>query len=622
MASPTRYQLSYDFTAFQASNPSKPLPADKIEIEFNNLELTTDEIITNLGLIQKSDGTLANGIVKVESLATELTIGLESPTAWANGTVYTVNQTVIESNKLYRCDIAHTSGVFATDLAAGKWVLVANYDVFTSDAEAAKDAAEVAQTAAEAAKDAAEAVYDDFDDRYLGSKASDPSVDNDGDALSAGALYWNTTDNSMKVYTGSSWGDAIGATSLPVFVYTATGGETSVSGADDNGNTLAYAAGKVQVFINGVNETQDVTATNGTSITGITALSASDVVEIYAFTSVAVLEDISTHSLATPVKDDYLLFQDVNDSNLDRRAKIEDVLLVDGVIPQAPSGVVTTADKILFSDDSDSDATKQDTVQGIIDLVPDQSFDSADITGQTDVAIAADDVIVYSDTSDSGNLKKDTVQGIVDLVGSSGGGLLSYDVFTSSGTWNKPVGTNAVKVTVVGGGGGGGGLTGSGATGGTSSFGAHCSATGGVGGGEGRLNAGEMAVGGAGGSGSGGDLNMTGSDGANSWSDGTDALSGNGGSSTHGGGGRGGGNTSGTNDAGDNGNNYGGGGGGSFSTNEGCAGGGGGGTAIEYITSGIGSTETVTVGGGGAGGTGSPSGGAGAGGVVIVESYS
>ena len=64
---------------------------------------------------------------------------------------------------------------------------------------------ETAKTAAEAAKDAALAALDSFDDRYLGSKASDPTLDNDGNALVAGALYYNATDNVMKVYTGSVW---------------------------------------------------------------------------------------------------------------------------------------------------------------------------------------------------------------------------------------------------------------------------------------------------------------------------------------------------------------------------------------------------------------------------------
>lgn len=51
----------------------------------------------------------------------------------------------------------------------------------------------------------AETAYDNFDDRYLGAKASDPTVDNDGDALITGALYFNTTDDVMKVWEGSSW---------------------------------------------------------------------------------------------------------------------------------------------------------------------------------------------------------------------------------------------------------------------------------------------------------------------------------------------------------------------------------------------------------------------------------
>jgi hypothetical protein len=60
-------------------------------------------------------------------------------------------------------------------------------------------------TAAQTAQAAAEAAADNFDDTYLGAKASDPTVDNDGDALNAGDLYFNTTSNVMKYYDGSSW---------------------------------------------------------------------------------------------------------------------------------------------------------------------------------------------------------------------------------------------------------------------------------------------------------------------------------------------------------------------------------------------------------------------------------
>ena len=67
-------------------------------------------------------------------------------------------------------------------------------------AETAETNAETAETGAQAAQAAAEAVFDNFDDAYLGSKTSDPTVDNDGDPLTDGALYYNTTDNVMKVY--------------------------------------------------------------------------------------------------------------------------------------------------------------------------------------------------------------------------------------------------------------------------------------------------------------------------------------------------------------------------------------------------------------------------------------
>jgi hypothetical protein len=66
-------------------------------------------------------------------------------------------------------------------------------------------AAETAKTAAEAAQTAAELAADNFGDIYLGAKASNPTLDNDGDALTAGDLYFNTTDNQLKVYTGSAW---------------------------------------------------------------------------------------------------------------------------------------------------------------------------------------------------------------------------------------------------------------------------------------------------------------------------------------------------------------------------------------------------------------------------------
>lgn len=74
-----------------------------------------------------------------------------------------------------------------------------------NNASNSANSAASAQAAAESARDATLTAYDNFDDRYLGAKTSDPTLDNDGNALVAGALYFNSVDGAMKVYTGSAW---------------------------------------------------------------------------------------------------------------------------------------------------------------------------------------------------------------------------------------------------------------------------------------------------------------------------------------------------------------------------------------------------------------------------------
>ena len=105
---------------------------------------------------------------------------------------------------------AETAQTAAETAQAASELAESNVDSTIGDATTAAVAtatadAEAAQAAAESARDATLAAYDSFDDRYLGAKASDPSVDNDGNALVAGALYFNSTDEVMKLYTGSAW---------------------------------------------------------------------------------------------------------------------------------------------------------------------------------------------------------------------------------------------------------------------------------------------------------------------------------------------------------------------------------------------------------------------------------
>jgi len=89
-------------------------------------------------------------------------------------------------------------------------------------------------------------------------------------------------------------GSAVNSVAQQMWRYTATGGETSVSGTDGFATTLAYTVGAEEVYVNGVllERGVDYTASTGTSITGLTALVASDVVTVLSYAGMAVANAI------------------------------------------------------------------------------------------------------------------------------------------------------------------------------------------------------------------------------------------------------------------------------------------------------------------------------------------
>jgi hypothetical protein len=144
----------------------------------------------------------------------------------------------------------------------------------TSETNAGNSATSAASSATSAA-----ASYDSFDDRYLGAKSSAPATDNDGDALIAGALYFNTTTDIMYVYGGSGWqaaGSSVNGTSNRN-TYTATAGQTAFAATYDPGYVDAYLNGVK--LINGT----DFTATSGTSIVLSSGAAVGDTVDIVGF---------------------------------------------------------------------------------------------------------------------------------------------------------------------------------------------------------------------------------------------------------------------------------------------------------------------------------------------------
>jgi hypothetical protein len=94
----------------------------------------------------------------------------------------------------------------------------------------AGEAASSASAAATSATNAA-ASYDAFDDRYLGAKSSNPTVDNDNNALITGALYFNTTVDETRVWNGSAW-LSLSAAGATVTSFNTRTGDVTLSSSD------------------------------------------------------------------------------------------------------------------------------------------------------------------------------------------------------------------------------------------------------------------------------------------------------------------------------------------------------------------------------------------------------
>ena len=212
---------------------------------------------------------------------------------WAASTAYVVRDIVKDTstNNIFIVNSAHTSSgaqPLTTNANSAKYDLLVDAASATTSATAAATSATAAATsattastqasnastsastastqatnaansatAAAASAAAAATSADNFDDVYLGSKSSEPSTDNDGDALNAGDLFFDTTVNAIKVYTGSAW-QIVSQASLTSVVSDTTpqlGGDLDVNGngivSVSNGNIALTPNGSGVVRLDG-----------------------------------------------------------------------------------------------------------------------------------------------------------------------------------------------------------------------------------------------------------------------------------------------------------------------------------------------------------------------------------
>ena len=163
-----------------------------------------------------------------------------------------------------------TIGTYATSAATSATSAATS----ATSAAASETAAATSATSAAASATSAAASYDSFDDRYLGSKTSDPTLDNDGGALITGALYFNSVVGAMKVYDGAAWDLVAPDTSnfIDKSILTAKGSIISASTASTPvALTVAATDGYVLSVSSATTSGLAWAAPNPGDITGVTA---------------------------------------------------------------------------------------------------------------------------------------------------------------------------------------------------------------------------------------------------------------------------------------------------------------------------------------------------------------
>jgi len=207
-------------------------------------------------------------------------------------------------------DVVAAAAASATAAAASQTAAASSATAASSSQTAAASSATGAASSATGAASsatAAAATLDTFDDRFLGAKSSNPSVDNDGDALATGALYFHTGDNNMRVYNGSAW-QAVGPTSTEQTNINTVAGiaanVTTVAGIDSAVTTTAQSV----AILNSLNamftaaENIAVTVvndggTNKFAFNGVTA-PAITLVKGFTYTFDVSASSVSSHPLA------------------------------------------------------------------------------------------------------------------------------------------------------------------------------------------------------------------------------------------------------------------------------------------------------------------------------------
>ena len=139
------------------------------------------------------------------SAASAATSATAAATSAASAATSATAASTSETNAATSASSALTSANSASTSAASAGTSATASATSASAAATSASSASTSASSALTSANSAAASYDQFDDRYLGAKSSFPTLDNDGNTLAVGAIFFYTVDNNMYAWSGTTW---------------------------------------------------------------------------------------------------------------------------------------------------------------------------------------------------------------------------------------------------------------------------------------------------------------------------------------------------------------------------------------------------------------------------------
>jgi hypothetical protein len=192
-----------DAETAQTAAETAQTAAELAETNAETAETNAETAETNAAASEANAATSETNAAASEAAAA--TSETNAATSETNAATSESNASTSASTATTQAGIATTQAGIATTQAGNASTSASNASTSESNAATSETNAATSESNAAASAAAAATAADNFDDVYLGSKASDPTLDNDGDALTAGDLYYNSVGTVLKYYTGSAW---------------------------------------------------------------------------------------------------------------------------------------------------------------------------------------------------------------------------------------------------------------------------------------------------------------------------------------------------------------------------------------------------------------------------------